>query len=72
LGDVTIKQLKTYVISCDGSFFNECEGCYEDCDATVTVQATSKYEALRSVPDGWDELIRHTGEHVRCPRKHEW
>lgn len=65
-----IKQLKTYVVTCDGDTYDE-EWGYEDCSSSVVVQAEGKYEALRSLPDGWYQL-GHSETHIRCPKEHSW
>jgi hypothetical protein len=69
-----IKQIKTYQVTCSRDIIEVVDGRerYSDCPTTIVVQGTSKYDAMRSLPEDW--RWRHDdGSDVKCPREdHAW
>jgi hypothetical protein len=48
---MTIRQINTYRVECDGLVFKE--GRYWKCPVDVTIKATSEAEALENLPESW-------------------
>jgi hypothetical protein len=67
-----IEQLKTYRVTCDGTLTVMVGAAekYRRCNETCEVQATSKDEALRSLPDGWHTAAAFAFGPTFCQRMH--
>lgn len=68
---MTITQIKTYEITCDGQLaVKDGDGHYmENCTASIEVRGTSKHHAAQSLPKGW----RYESASLypfRCPKEH--